>query len=185
MLEFKFNPFPNLETERLLLRRLVKADAPLLWRMRNSDAVMQYIDRPRQKDVEETEQFIAMIDENIDSNSNINWGIYLKTNPEQLIGTIGFYRNQPEHHRGEIGYMLDNQFWQKGIMSEALQKVVDYGFHTIGFHTIEANINPDNEASRAILLKHGFVKEAYFKENYLHNGVFTDSEIYTLFKPVN
>jgi [ribosomal protein S5]-alanine N-acetyltransferase len=178
---FNFTPFPNLETERLLLKRLVKSDAPILWRLRNSEAVMQYIDRPRQKDIKETELFIKHIDGRINANTDINWGIFLKSNPNDLIGTIGYYRNQPENHRGEIGYMLDSNHWRKGIMTEAMRKVIDYGFNEIKFHTIEACINPDNIASREILLKNGFVKEAYYKENYLYKGKFMDSEVYTLF----
>jgi [ribosomal protein S5]-alanine N-acetyltransferase len=181
MLVFSFNPFPTLETKRLLLRRLVKSDASILWRLRNTEAVMQFIDRPRQKDIEETEDFIAIIDEKINTNTDINWGIFLASKPNELIGTIGFYRNQPEHYRGEIGYMLDSDFWRKGIMSEAIEKVVDYGFNAIKFHTIEACINPDNAASRALLLKHEFVQEAYYKENYFWKGKFMDTEVFTLF----
>jgi len=45
---------------------------------------------------------------------------------------------------------------------------------------LEANINPANENSRRLLLSLGFVKEAYFKENYFYNGEYLDSEIYSL-----
>jgi ribosomal-protein-alanine N-acetyltransferase len=47
-------------------------------------------------------------------------------------------------------------------------------------HSVEANVNPGNIASASLLKKHGFVKEAYFKENYFFNGNFHDSEIYSL-----
>ena len=120
MLQFNFNPFPTLETDRLILRRLVKADAPILFRLRNDNNVMQYIDRPRQKDIEETELFIDMIDQN----SDINWAIAMKDNVDEIIGTIGFYRNQMANYRGEVGYMLDSAFWRRGIMHEALQRVL-------------------------------------------------------------
>jgi ribosomal-protein-alanine N-acetyltransferase len=50
----------------------------------------------------------------------------------------------------------------------------------MNLHSIEANINPENIASRKLLEKTGFVREAYFKENYFFNGKFIDSEIYSL-----
>jgi ribosomal-protein-alanine N-acetyltransferase len=180
MLSFSFNPFPDLHTPRLLLRRMLPSDGEVLFRLRNADAVMQYIDRPRQKDLEEILAFIAMVDEKIDAHTDINWAIALKTAPDVMIGTIGYYRNNPEHHWGEVGYMLDPAWWRQGIMLEALREVLRYGFQTMGFHRVKAGINPENEASRGLLLKVGFRKEAYFREDHLSNGVFGDSEEYGL-----
>ncbi|HSC37593.1 MAG TPA: GNAT family protein, partial [Chitinophagaceae bacterium] len=112
----------------------------------------------------------------------ITWGIYLKTAPG-LIGTIGLWRIIKEHHRAEIGYLLSPAWQRRGLMQEAMEKVLDYGFSVIGLHSVEANVNPDNEASIRILEKNHFVREAYFKENYYYNGVFKDSVIYSLLTP--
>lgn len=65
-------------------------------------------------------------------------------------------------------------------MTEALRAMLACGFSKMKIHSVEANINPKNESSRAVLLKCGFVKEAYFRENYYANGQFLDSEIYSL-----
>jgi ribosomal-protein-alanine N-acetyltransferase len=180
MLAFNFNPFPVLETNRIVLRRLTKKDAPNFLRLRNDDAIMEFINRPRQKDIAEIENFIELIDSFIDTNTDINWVIALKENDE-MIGTMGFYRSQPENYRSEIGYMLDPAFWRKGIMSEAMKLAIGYGFNVMKLHTIEACINPNNIASKEILLKNGFVQEGYFKENIFWNGQFSDSEVFTLF----
>ena len=75
--------------------------------------------------------------------------------------------------------MLHSNFWRKGIISEALKAVICFGFDEIKLHFIGANINSANR-SRQILLKHGFEKEAYFKEDYYFQGKFLDSEIYGL-----
>ena len=86
----------------------------------------------------------------------------------------------PEHYRAEIGYMLNPAYQGKGIMSEALSIIIQYGFNNIGLHSIEANANPANQASIKLLEKIGFVREGYFKENYYFNGNFLDSAIYSL-----
>jgi ribosomal-protein-alanine N-acetyltransferase len=57
-------------------------------------------------------------------------------------------------------------------MNEALQAVINYGFKSIKLHSIEANVNPNNQPSIRLLEKNGFVREGYYKENYYHNGKF-------------
>ena len=78
--------------------------------------------------------------------------------------------------------MLHPAFWKKGIMKEALLHVIDFGFDEMNLHSIEANINPDNTASAMLLESTGFVKEAYFKEDYFFNGAFHDTIIYSRLK---
>ena len=105
--------------------------------------------------------------------------MYLK-NESKLIGSIGLWRTVPEHHYAEIGYSLLNEYQRKGLMYEAMIASLKYGFNEMQLHRVEANINPLNIPSRAILEKAGFVKEAHFVENYYYNGYYTDSAIYSL-----
>ena len=65
-------------------------------------------------------------------------------------------------------------------MFEGMIAALKYGFNEMQLHRVEANINPLNIPSQAILEKAGFVKEAHFKENYFYNGYYTDSAIYCL-----
>jgi len=182
MLETPWDPFPELKTDRLLLRKMTNDDLEDFFLLRSDQRIMQYIDRPLHKTIEETRQMIQSIDQLYESREGINWGITLKDNPK-LIGTIGYYRMKKEYFRVEIGYLLHPDHWRKGIMSEAIQAVTDYGFAKMKAHTIIADINPDNTASRMILEKNGFVKEAHFKDSYYINGRFEDAAIYTLFAP--
>jgi ribosomal-protein-alanine N-acetyltransferase len=85
-----------------------------------------------------------------------------------------------ENYRAEVGYMLLPEFWKKGLAKEALLKVIEYGFDEMKLHSIEAHISPRNAASASLLGKTGFVKEAYFKEDFFFNGAFEDTAIYSL-----
>lgn len=179
MLKANFSPFPEIQTKRLVLRRMNKEDAKEIFRLRSSDEVMKYIDRERTKSINEAEVFISRIDSALESNNGIMWGIALKEKPNTIIGNIGYWRLIKENYRAEIGYMLNPAFWKKGIMKEALVEVVTFGFNTMNLHSIEANINPGNTASAALLESTGFIKEAYFKEDYFFNGAFHDTIIYS------
>lgn len=183
MLVLNFPSFPELQTDRLLLRSYALSDAPALFAMRNNEEVMRYIDREKPKDLSATELMIEQMIAGYHQQKNLVWAISLKANPALMIGSIGYYRTDFANYRAEIGYMLTPDFWRKGIIAECLQKTIAFGFEEMGLHSISANINPGNDASRQILLRHGFVKEAYFKENYFFNGQFLDTEIYSLLEP--
>ena len=107
------------------------------------------------------------------------WAITLKENPSKAIGSICFWRMLKEHYRAEIGYALDPAYWRKGIMKETILKTLDYGFSTLGLHSIEARINPHNIASASVLESTGFVREAYFKEDFFRRGAFEDTAVYS------
>jgi len=178
MLQLNFTSFPVLETERLILR--ANADAKELFGLRSNKDVMRYIDRENPKNIKETEAKIRLMHDGFSNKTLITWVIALKENPNEMIGEIGYYRTDLANHRAEVGYMLHPNLWRKGIISEALNKVISFGFAEMKLHSISANINPGNNASRQILLKHAFEKEAYFKEDYYFQGKFLDSEIYSL-----
>jgi len=178
MMELNFTPFPNLETDRLQLRRVVGGDVNEIFALRSDIETMKYIPRPLAKTKDDALAHIAMIDAKIENNEGINWAITLKNNPK-LIGIIGHYRIKPEHFRAEIGYMLLPEFHGKGIISEAIKEVVNYGFEIMKLHSIEAIIDPENLASEKVLQKNGFVKEAHLKENEYYEGQFLDTVIYS------
>lgn len=182
MLQLNFSPFPELRTERLLLRKLVKADGPQMLFLRSDDKVMQYIDREKTKTLEEAELFIDQLNAAVDANESIMWAIAMTNDPATLIGTICYWRMQLEHYRAEVGYVLHPGYWNRGIMHEALLAAANYGFEEMNLHSIEAHINPENVASGKVLEKAGFIREAYFKENYFFRGRFLDTAIYSLLK---
>ncbi|MCF0052835.1 GNAT family N-acetyltransferase [Dyadobacter sp. LJ53] len=185
MLFVNFDPFPSLETDRLLLHCMSEGHTPDMFRLRSNPLAMQYIGKPLLASENEARDLIDAYNRNLKEKIGITWGISLmnmetRKSEGALIGTIGFHKMDLYNHRAEIGYMIHPDHWAKGIMSEAIKRIIDYGFKDMHFHSIEAKISPENDASRKILLKHGFEKEAYFKESFYENGRFLDTEIYSL-----
>lgn len=182
MLTVDFNPFPVLETERLTLRAIRETDAGEMFGMRSDERVMRFVGRPLAERVEDAAALIAVMIDWQSKRDAVTWALTL-SGDDRLIGTIGFWRMQKENYRAEIGYMLGADFHGRGLMSEALAAVLSYGFDVMKLHSVEANVNPENAASIRILEKNGFVREAYFKENYFFDGRFSDSAIYSLLAP--
>ena len=178
MLDLDLSTFSNLRTERLRLREVCEEDCESLFALRNDDAVMEYIGSRKSNSLDEVMDLIRQVHADRMNNKCVLWGLSLHDDPS-LIGTIGFYRLQKENYRGEIGYLLDKQHWGKGLMGEALNAVVEFGFSKMGFHSIEAVTDPNNQRSIGLLLRHGFVQEGLFRENFFWNGRFYDSAVFS------
>lgn len=181
MLQFDFTPFPILETENLILRQIHLNDVKEVFTLRSNAETMKYIPRPLAVTLEDATKFILECNESIAKNDILNWAIATKED-NKLIGMIGFFRMQPENFRGEIGYILNPDFHGNGIMKEATERALKYGFEILNFHSIEAVIDPNNSSSEKLLQRTGFTKEAHFKENFFYNNEFLDTVIYSLLK---
>lgn len=181
MLNLNFNPFPILESDRLILRKMILTDAPQLFELRTGKETMKFIDKDKIASVQVAQDMIQNMDVQMQNNAAVMWGITLPGSAP-IIGTIGFWRIVKDHHRAEIGYMLRPEYWNKGYVSEAMNAVINYGFQKMKLHTIEANINPHNLASRRVLEKQGFQQEGFYRENYYFNGKYLDTAVFSLLK---
>lgn len=179
MLIFDFSNFPILETNRLVLRQIIIEDAKEMFALRSNPEIMKYIPREMPKTIEDAIKHIEFMQGLLESGECINWAICLKED-QKLIGNIGYFRMQPENHRAEVGYMLNTDFHGKGIMQEALERIIEYGFNTIKLHSIEAVTDPENFASWKLLEKNGFIREGHFKEDCFFQGKYLDSYVYSL-----
>ena len=160
-----FAAFPVLETERLVLRAMTADDSAAIYRIMSDTRVTRYFGRAPMADPAEAVERIAGIQAAFADQSGVRWAI----TPRQggaMIGSGGFWRIDKRHFRAEIGYELDPQHWGQGLIPEALQAMLGFGFTKMGLHSIEANIDPANVGSRRVLEKLGFVQEGYFRENY-------------------
>jgi ribosomal-protein-alanine N-acetyltransferase len=95
----------------------------------------------------------------------------------RMIGAIGLYLNLT-HHRAEICYDLARSHWRQGIMTEAMQSVMDYCFQELKLARLEAITIATNQASIGLLNKLGFTHEGTLKKSRYFNGDYHDVELY-------
>jgi ribosomal-protein-alanine N-acetyltransferase len=157
MLNLNFTPFPNLTTARLLLRQLNAGDDNEIFRLRSNDSVNKYLNRPKANSIDEARAFINKINNGIQNNESLYWGITHKEN-STLIGTICLWNISKENGTADIGYELIPEYQGKGIMQEALLKVAEFGFNILKLKAIEACTHPGNEGSIKLLTKNDFKK---------------------------
>ena len=163
----------------MLLRKVKKEDAEELFTLRADEAVLRYLGKAPARSMKEIKDFLKGVRKSMNAKDSVLWGIALKEDPLKLIGTICFWNIQKHNYRAEIGYVLHPQYWRKGIMKETINKVLQYGFNSLGLHSVEARLQPDNKGSIAVLEATGFVKEGLLKEDCYYDGGFFDTLIYS------
>ncbi|SOD19743.1 GNAT family N-acetyltransferase [Pedobacter xixiisoli] len=178
MLNLNFNPFPELKTERLLLRQVLPADAESLMKIRGNEEAMRYIPRPRSKTVEDASAMIEVLTSGITEGKSINWAISNIEDPLQIFGMIGYVNFYPEQCKAEIGYMLHPDYWGKGYVPEAILEVEKFGFEQINLEIIEAKIDPRNDNSRKILLRNHYQFDRLVEKEMTFQEEEIDSEYY-------
>lgn len=96
----------------------------------------------------------------------------------KLVGKIGFNKINHANKTAEIGYMLDEHFTGKGIMTRATEAMVNIAFHEFQLQKVEIRVAPSNEKSRAIPVRLGFIEEGTIRSaEWLYNQ-YVDHVVY-------
>jgi [ribosomal protein S5]-alanine N-acetyltransferase len=101
---------------------------------------------------------------------------------DEVVGAIGLTAKDDVHRKtAEIGYWLSEAYWGRGIASEAVGLIVEYGFQALDLARIEAAVFPWNPASARVLEKNGFAFEARLKHRVFKDGELVDELMYARF----
>jgi len=174
--------FPLLETENLVLRGLRPEDAPAVFRIFSDDQVTRHYDLDTFRDVSEARDLIDRFNQRFLNQIGIRWGIVRRADPDDLLGTCGYNMWVQSSRRAILGYDLARAHWRQGIMREALQAVIRFGFEAMALNRIEALIFLENAASRRLLTRLGFQEEGVLREYEYLKGCFVDMMMYSLLK---
>lgn len=171
----------GLETDRLRVRKLSSADQNDLFALFSDPEVTRFWAWPAWQDPLQAETFLADVEESYQIAKYAALGIELKAS-SRLIGTLTVLHYSAQCRRAEVGYSLARPMWGQGLMREAAEALIRYLFERLDLNRIEADIHPDNAASRKLLEHLGFRKEGYFRERWIVNGEISDSEMYGLLR---
>jgi len=170
----------ELHTERLILKSITPAIIHELFETKSKQEIINYFGFNESG----YEHYKAIHEKGVETH-RLSIFVFLLTDKETNIpiGECGFHTWNATHKRAEIFYnMFNENFKQKGLMKEALQKILDYGFNSLQLHRVQALIDDNNQPSYKLLKHYGFVKEGIMREDYCVNGKNEDSTCYSLLK---
>lgn len=97
----------------------------------------------------------------------------------RAVGSIGIHPKTDVYQKNaELGYWLGEQYWGRGIMTEAVKAITEYGFKNYNLHRIYADVFENNTGSMRVLEKAGFAREAVLRKAVIKNGVIMDEYVY-------
>lgn len=162
----------KLETERLILKPINESHVEDILKIRSNEVVNRFVQRNPPKTNYDALYFILTIKKRVQNNETFYFGITYK-NQQNILGTICLYRFSEDRTEAEVGYELLPDYHRKGIMSEALSAVLNFGFNELNLQEIVAETSKFNENSNGLLLKHDFVfQEGRTDEGFPDNLVF-------------
>lgn len=171
--------FPVLDVdEHFILREQTIEDTDAFFAYYTDPEVARYILASNPKSLTEASAEIHYCRSLFTYKRGVYWTLARKTD-NYMIGAIGLYINS-QHLRAEICYDLSRHYWNQGIMSKALARILEFSFTQIGLNRIEAITLKENNASIAILEKLGFRHEGCLKNYRYHQGKSHDIEMFAL-----
>jgi ribosomal-protein-alanine N-acetyltransferase len=163
-------------TERLMVRGMEMGDEVALFPLKSDADVTRLYGEAPHATVEETKGWVQECIDASQARSAMVWSLVLRSTGS-VIGMACLWNFRHEHRCAEVGFELDPGFWRQGLMSEALEAILEYGFSSVGLHRIEATPLAINQASRSLLLRFGFREEGVLRQRVHHEGRYLD-EVY-------
>jgi RimJ/RimL family protein N-acetyltransferase len=169
-----------LETERLILREFREEDWRDVQEYRADPAVVKYLPfEPAME--EETKALIAKIIGFQKGQPRMVYNFALiDKKDDKVIGSCSLELRTDGDKQGEIGYVLNRNNWNQGLMTECARKVISFGFERLGLHCIYGGCDPANTASYRVMEKLGMQKEGLLREHEFWKGAWRDFLLYSI-----
>lgn len=166
-----------IRTDRLTIRPVSDADLRDLLEVNGDDAVTKYLPYDTWRCLDDGYAWLARMQALAVSGSGRQLVIE-RAGDMKVMGTVLLFKYDASSARLELGYALGRAHWRQGYAKEALHAVCHHAFCKLAIRRLEAEVNPDNAASNALLQRLGFVREGRLRERWLAKGAAYDTNIY-------
>jgi ribosomal-protein-alanine N-acetyltransferase len=176
-------PFPELKTNRLLLRQFVKQDIDNVYRGLSDPAVIQFYGVSF-RSLGETKEQMKWFDE-LEKNGTGIWWAICSADSSIFYGASGLNNLQKKHAKAEAGFWLLPEYWGLEIFKEAMPLILNYGFDHLDLHRIEGFVESNNVNCKKALEKIDFNYEGTRVDCEIKNGKFISLDIFAKINPEN
>lgn len=176
-----YSQLPTIESERLILRKLELTDAEDMFEYASEPTVSRFMPWQVHQTTDDTREFIDFIRKGYKDNNKLTWAIELKSE-NKMVGTIDFVSWLQKRQRAEVGYTLSHHYWGQGLMREAAETLIDFGFKEMDLIKVEAPIMLDNKQSQRLAEKLGMIREGVLRKHMIIKGEFVDLAMYAVLK---
>ena len=174
-----------LKTERLKLRPFEADDVDAIASYSIKDDFIRFMPLPPQT-LESAAKFVLEVVAAGQPDLKNDWHFAIQIwDAAPPIGSIRVGIREPDHRQGDVGYSLHHEQWGKGYATEALRRVLAFGFEELSLERIWATADVMNVASWRVMEKAGMEREGVMRHHRLIRGVWRDSVLYARIKPAS
>lgn len=174
-----FRAMPVLYTKRLILRKMEKGDYRDMYDYAKSPSLTKYLTWEPHPDEGYTAKYLSYIQSKYRQGEFFDWAVIYNG---KMIGTCGFTAIDEYNLCGEIGYVISEKYQNCGFATEAVLRVIDFGFSSLSLHRIEARYMDGNSASRRVMEKAGMTYEGTLRESLYVKGEYVSVAICSITK---
>lgn len=154
----------RLETDRLMIRPVRESDLPAIFEYASRKEVAEHVTFNTHETLEDTKRFYEYAKKNYAEGLFEPMGIILKDRgDDKVMGTIGLFSRGKKSFTAEFGYALHLDLWGQGIMTEALEAMIDFSFNNLPYERLQAHCMVENPASGKVMEKAGMTYEGTFR----------------------
>ena len=164
-----FSRIPTLETPRLILRGMRVSDAADMFAYAKDPAVTEFLTWYPHANAEETRQYLTYVGQRYRTGDFYDWAV-VDQESGHMIGTCGFTSFNCPSDSAEVGYVLNPAYQGRGLATEAVRRVIRFGFEELELHRIEAHFMEGNDASRRLMERVGMTFEGFARESMKIKG---------------
>ena len=168
-----FRHIPTLHTERLLLRRIERRDVDDIFEYSHNPETSKFLLWYPHEKKSDTVYYYKAVDKRYKSGEFFDWAI-IERSSGKMIGTCGFTSINERDEKAEVGYVINPFYWGRGYATEALLRVIEFGFSDLRLERIEAKYIIGNDASRRVMEKCGMTYEGTLVHSIKAKGRFFD-----------
>ena len=172
-----FSRMPVLNTARLEMRRMLPQDSYDMYEYACRPDVTRYLTWNPHPSREYTREYLEYLAGRYRAGEFYDWALIWCANGEmyrKMIGTCGFTRFDLANNSAEVGYVINPDYSGRGVATEAVRRVLHFGFEDLRLHRIEAKYIIGNDASRRVMEKVGMHYEGTHRGSMLIKGIYRD-----------
>lgn len=170
-------PIEPLHTPRLTVRGIEAGDLPDLLAVNGDAEVTRFLPYATWTSQDDAQAWLGRMQALESAGSGQQLVIVLRSSG-RVVGGILLFKFEAASARAEIGYVLGRAHWRQGLMEEALRGFCGHLFASAGLRRLEAEVNPANGPSNALLAKLGFVHEGRLRQRWVGKGSTYDTNVY-------
>lgn len=171
-----------IKTERLILRRFSIEDTECAFKYwASNERVQSLYGEPVYDTLAKTRELILGYISSYGRVNNYRWAIVLKETNE-CVGQVAYFLVDDKNHFGELEYCIGEAFQRRGLTTEAVKAVIDFGFNNINFNKVQISHKEGNEASKRVILKNNLTFEGRLRDYFYTNGRYVSRYYYSILK---